>query len=73
MGAALSFVVDQCLRRGPLATPDLERRPKIGERVSGAELPERLVEVETDDGQEGRRGDRREEHDVCRPIRPLAG
>ena len=38
--AGLLFVARERLGLGPLAPRDLERRPKVGERVSGAELPD---------------------------------
>ena len=52
-------VVADSLGLDPLAPPDRERRPKIGEHVPGAELPQRLVEVESDDRKDRQRGDRR--------------
>ena len=45
----LLLVPRERLSLGPLAPRDLERRPQVGERVSGPELPARLVEVEADD------------------------
>jgi hypothetical protein len=50
-----------------LATSDSERRPEVGERVPRTELPVRLVQVETNNGHERRRRDRRQDRDGHRP------
>ena len=71
--AVLLIVSDERLVLGPVALRDLQRHTKVGEAVSGAELPERLAEVESDDRNHWQRRDRGETNDVGRPIRPVAG
>src|SRR5262245_9507089 len=73
MSTRLLFLVRCSLCLGAFASSDFERCAKIGERVAGAELFARLVEMEADDRQQRRRGDRREKHDVSEASRPLAG
>jgi len=47
----------------PLATRDSEGRAQISERVSCTELPVRLVQMEPDDREKRRRGDRSQDCD----------
>ena len=65
MGWRSSSSRTQRLVLGALASRDLERGAEVGERVTGAKLPARLVQVEADDrAAAASDGDRGEQHDV---------
>src|SRR5579885_678316 len=73
MALALRVLMRDRFRLGALSPCDVDRGAEIGERMAGAELTARLVEMESDDGHQRRGRERCEKNETSRTAARISG